>query len=441
MSSETLSQSEIDLLFNGGADDGGVAADGVHGRMPDVRVYDFSRPSLISKERQRALDAMYGMLAKSVEVWLSSRVRTQIEITLMGVDQLSYGEFVMSLPSPCSSYVYDVSGAGAQAVVDFGQEFAYFLVERLLGANGPVLAQQRPLTPLERMLVRIASDRIAEQLNEVWQDHVALGLEMSRFESLPDMIQAASRQDPVLVGNLMVRSGGIESTLMLCLPFSTVEKFFTGSSVDRPAHARGMSRDGGRHRVVVTEHVRNAQLDVAVRLPSFMLTMEEIARLRAGSRLITTLDAQPPAVVLVEERPRFMATIGRAGRNLAARITDTCDAAPQRAAAPHAKVKDMENGSAATANAVQPQADGIEGFEHLLGLSLPVTIELGRTRMAVKDVLDLEHGSIVQLNRLVGEPVDILVGERRFAEGEVVVLGEQFGVRITRILATNGTGR
>ncbi len=71
----------------------------------------------------------------------------------------------------------------------------------------------------------------------------------------------------------------------------------------------------------------------------------------------------------------------------------------------------------------------------LYDLTLPVTIELGRTSMTVADVLRLGRGSVIQLERLAGEPVDVYVGERRFAEAEVVVLGEHFGVRITRILA------
>jgi flagellar motor switch protein FliN/FliY len=70
----------------------------------------------------------------------------------------------------------------------------------------------------------------------------------------------------------------------------------------------------------------------------------------------------------------------------------------------------------------------------LLDLSLPVTIELGRTTMTVQEILRLGRGSVIQLDRLAGEPIDIYVGDRRFAEGEVVVLGEQFGVRITRIM-------
>ncbi|MDQ8162415.1 MAG: flagellar motor switch protein FliN [Gemmatimonadota bacterium] len=71
----------------------------------------------------------------------------------------------------------------------------------------------------------------------------------------------------------------------------------------------------------------------------------------------------------------------------------------------------------------------------LLDLTLPVSIELGRTAMTVQEILRLGRGSVIQLDRLAGEPIDIYVGDRRFAEGEVVVLGEHFGVRITRVLA------
>ena len=70
----------------------------------------------------------------------------------------------------------------------------------------------------------------------------------------------------------------------------------------------------------------------------------------------------------------------------------------------------------------------------LYDLALPVTIELGRARMAVQDLLKLGRGSVIQLDRLAGEPIDVFIGDRRFAEGEVVVVGEHFAVRITRII-------
>ena len=76
----------------------------------------------------------------------------------------------------------------------------------------------------------------------------------------------------------------------------------------------------------------------------------------------------------------------------------------------------------------------------LYDLALPISIELGRTSMTVQEVLQLGRGSVIELDRLAGEPVDIFVGDRRFAEGEVVVLGENYGVRITRILPNGASG-
>lgn len=75
-------------------------------------------------------------------------------------------------------------------------------------------------------------------------------------------------------------------------------------------------------------------------------------------------------------------------------------------------------------------------LDALLDVTLPVVIEIGRASMTVQEVLQLGAGSVVQLNRLVGEPVDVYVSDRRLAQGEVVVVGEHFGVRITRVLAT-----
>lgn len=71
----------------------------------------------------------------------------------------------------------------------------------------------------------------------------------------------------------------------------------------------------------------------------------------------------------------------------------------------------------------------------LLDIPLQVTVELGRTKRTVKEVLELTSGSIIELDKLAGEPVDILVNNRHIAKGEVVVIDENFGVRITDILS------
>jgi len=75
----------------------------------------------------------------------------------------------------------------------------------------------------------------------------------------------------------------------------------------------------------------------------------------------------------------------------------------------------------------------IPGLDVILDISMPVTVELGRTKMLVRDILALGPGSVIELDKLAGEPVDLLVNERPIAKGEVVVIDENFGVRLTQI--------
>lgn len=79
--------------------------------------------------------------------------------------------------------------------------------------------------------------------------------------------------------------------------------------------------------------------------------------------------------------------------------------------------------------------ESAENMDMLMDLSLQVSIELGRTRLYIKNILELGQGSVIELNKLSGDPVDIYVNDKKFAEGEVVVVDENFGVRITDLVS------
>ncbi|MEB3298856.1 MAG: flagellar motor switch protein FliN [Candidatus Sericytochromatia bacterium] len=73
-------------------------------------------------------------------------------------------------------------------------------------------------------------------------------------------------------------------------------------------------------------------------------------------------------------------------------------------------------------------------------IRLTVTVELGRTSLPLREVMKLVEGSVIELDQLAGEPVHLYASGRQVAEGEIVVLGANFGVRLTRILGTDLTG-
>ncbi|OAS83327.1 flagellar motor switch phosphatase FliY [Metabacillus litoralis] len=84
---------------------------------------------------------------------------------------------------------------------------------------------------------------------------------------------------------------------------------------------------------------------------------------------------------------------------------------------------------------MQYQQQEIQNLDMLLDIPLQVTVELGRTKRSVKEILELSSGSIIELDKLAGEPVDILVNSKIVAKGEVVVIDENFGVRVTDIIS------
>ncbi len=111
------------------------------------------------------------------------------------------------------------------------------------------------------------------------------------------------------------------------------------------------------------------------------------------------------------------------------------DTTPPGASAPegeHAKPFPLQAFESAAAGS------SASGIDLLSDVSLNVTIELGRTRMLVEDVLRLSEGAVVELDKLAGDPVDVYVNERHVARGEVLVLSDNFCIRINEIIASPG---
>lgn len=86
------------------------------------------------------------------------------------------------------------------------------------------------------------------------------------------------------------------------------------------------------------------------------------------------------------------------------------------------------SGTAPTPSAARP-------IDFLLDVPLTLSVELGRSKMIVNDLLQLGQGSVVELTKLVGEPLEVLVNEKLIARGEVVVLNDKFAVRLTDIIS------
>jgi len=99
----------------------------------------------------------------------------------------------------------------------------------------------------------------------------------------------------------------------------------------------------------------------------------------------------------------------------------------------------VENNDVSTENAPQTGqirgAKGEQGIDLLLDIPLQVSVEVGRARILVRDLLQMQEGTLIELEKLAGEPLDLYVNSRLIARGEAVVVNEKFGLRLTDVVS------
>jgi flagellar motor switch protein FliM len=250
------------------------------------------------------------------------------------VEQYSFGEFTLSLPTPCSSYTFEVKNTGGQGgVVDFGSDLAFFLVDRLFGGGTDLITPNRALTPLERMSVRSIADRALTMLTEAWQEYVELEMHLAGFESVPDMLRIANRDDAMLVATYEVAVAQQRSLLIFCLPFAVLEKFFAGST-ERRSNILGSAEEQATNQQLAERALRGTRVRVTARLPQFSLSLRELLSLQTGSLVATGIPRTTDVDVLIGQQRRFQASAGRIGAALAVRLTDDVKPAPETVTIP-----------------------------------------------------------------------------------------------------------
>lgn len=191
-----------------------------------------------------------------------------------------------------------------------------------------------------------------------------------------------------------------------------------------PATVRAAQPSGDTGEAVVAAFVGETSAQLAVQILDPGALVDGLPDAPLADRLHDALDAAAGAL--------GAGTLGE---------TALRDASPIFAD-PHAQVFDLQDADDRTIGRLAVRITRTAGAPHpaparlqrIAGVELELTVEIGRTRMAVRDVLDLEPGRIVELDRSAGAPADVKLNGRIIAHGEVVVVDQDYGVRITRIL-------
>jgi flagellar motor switch protein FliM len=325
---DVLDQSEVDALLMA-VESGAVetqsesfsARPAATVQHRDVQSYDFKRPERVSKEQMRALEGIHESFARNFGASLSGFLRTIVEVRIATAEQLTYSEFIHSLPNPTNFNLLSAEPLEGQMCLEVSPLIIYPIIDRLLGgSNTDLYVPQRPLTLIEQRLVGRITDRALDALTESWSELVEVEFKISEVESNPHLVQIVAPNEVVVVLGFEIKMGGRAGTMSLCIPFNVIE----------PVMNKLLSQGWLAYQRRVTPEDKTEELArclgaTTVTLTAYLaetsITMHDLLTLQAGDILQTAKPDTGEIIVRVEGKNKFAAKIGRHKDNLAVKVT------------------------------------------------------------------------------------------------------------------------
>ncbi len=325
---DILSQDEIDALLSTVSDDTVDSSyEGSDTDLPPefvpkkISIYDFRRPDRVSKEQLRSIRNLHDKFARNFSSDLSSFLRTITDISLVSVDQMTYGEFLMSLPDPTSFNIISMIPLQGNAVLEINPSLIFPIVDKLLGGQGLPLFHVRELTPLEMTIIDGIITLILKDLEDVWKQivpNVRLKKELS--ENSPHVIQIVAQNEVVVLIVFEIKFGEATGMMNLCLPALILEPILNKiSSQDWLIGAKkGRS---GEYESRILELLENINVPLIVELGRTKLKVGEILELKENDTIILNKKAKRPLNVYISNKHKFFGALGILGIKKAIKIT------------------------------------------------------------------------------------------------------------------------
>lgn len=307
---DVLDQSEVDALLS--AVSAGMAETGEpelftrsQTKEHEVREYDFKRPERVSKDQMRSLEAIHEGFARNFGASLSAFLRTIVEVRVATIEQLTYSEFIHSLPNPTCFNLLSAKPLEGQLCLEISPLIIYPIIDRLLGGSSAELfIPQRPLTTIEWRLVERITNRAVATLTEVWSNLINVQFELAETESNPHLVQIVAPNEVVVVIGLELKMGNRAGTLTLCIPFNVIEPVMSRLATQGWLAYQRKGPDP-RQRERITAQLKSAEVEVRLFLAQTSITMNDLLQLQPGDIIQTDKPATSELVLQVRDRSKF----------------------------------------------------------------------------------------------------------------------------------------
>ncbi len=316
---ETLSQEEIDALLS--AVRSGEVAVSPGGERPDAKavLYNFRRPSRVSKEQIRALHVLHEDFAKLATSSLSGMLRTMVDLELEAVEQISFNEYQLAIASPTCAFVFNMEPLRGGAVLELNTHIASVMIHRLLGGHGFEVPPSRDFTEIERAVVERIGLRAMVDLQQAWQNVGAFVFRILHLETNPQFIQVTSPNEIILVATFRIKIGPVAGGLSVGYPYLLLESLMPRLGAQKWV-STGAAPPSPETRAFVIRELAQSPLVLRAFLGSTRLTVRQLLGLQVGQLLPLETHPDDPVRVEINAVPTFIGRPGTHRKHLAVEI-------------------------------------------------------------------------------------------------------------------------
>ncbi len=322
---DVLDQNEIDSLLSA-LDSGEVDVEEMkkEDQEKSIKEYDFRRPDKLSKEQMRTLQMIHENLVRLLTTTLSTKLRSMVDFEVASIEQLSYDEFIRSLPEPTIIGIAELEPFTGQFIYEIHPDIGFAIIDRLFGGMGRPLEDVRSFTDIEKVVLRKVLNWFLSTLPEAWENIIRVTPRLREIESNPQFTQIVPGNDMTIIITLSGKIANSEGLVNICIPYIMLEPIVPQLSAQK-WFSSTREEQTAQHIENLKKRVKKAPLDLHAELGQTHLTVEEMLYLARGDVIKLDKRTEEMVDIRIGSHVKYQGVAGNSRQHKAIKIVEVTD--------------------------------------------------------------------------------------------------------------------
>lgn len=324
---DVLSQGEIDALLSA-LSSGELEPEQLQqeDEKQKVKKYDFRSPQKFSKEHLRTLELIYDNYGRAISTYLTGQVRTNIKVKIETIQQITYEEFIHSVPNPTILTIFKMPPLVGNLLFETNPDFVFRIIDVLLGGSGDRKNKAREFTDIDKNIIWKINKGLIDNMKPAWEDILEVEPSIENLETNPVLSQTLAPNEPVALITFTVEMGRSSTFLNICIPYLSIEKVIDKLEVQ---YLFKGNNNEDETKVSEFQKVRKRLNIVGVEMKATLgesnISVEDFLRLSIGDVITLDNKATDPVTLYIEDKPYYYAKPGVIGKSRGVEILDIID--------------------------------------------------------------------------------------------------------------------